>query len=182
MKKNLLLTVIIVVLVVLAASIAYINLFSRKIVAPSPKITSFEDCISMGKPVQESYPRRCTFDGESFTEDIGNTLEKQNLIQLTLPSPNQVVKSPLNIEGQARGKWFFEASFSVKILDANDKVLGTAVASTTSEWTTDNFVPFTSTLTFETPTTQKGKLVLQKDNPSGLVENDDFLEIPIKFK
>lgn len=181
MKKNLTRTTILVALVILAAGFAYLNIFSKKAVAPSPKITSFEDCISAGIPVQESYPRRCIFEGKSFTEDIGNTLEKQDLIQLTFPTPNQVVKSPLNIDGQARGKWFFEASFPVKILDSNGKVLGTAIASTTSDWMTDKFVTFSASLVFEASTTASGTLVLEKDNPSGLVENEDSLEIPVKF-
>lgn len=37
----------------------------------SPKIDSFEDCLSMGRPILESYPRRCvTEDGRSFTEKL----------------------------------------------------------------------------------------------------------------
>ncbi len=145
-------------------------------------VTSFEECVAAGFPVQESYPRRCTADGKSFTEDLGNSVEKQNLIRLTSPKPNETVKSPLSISGQARGNWFFEASFPVKILDANGKVLGQGSAKTTSDWMTENFVPFTASLTFTASTTSTGKLVLEKDNPSGLAKNADQLEIPIKFK
>ncbi|MNI95059.1 hypothetical protein D3C73_1532640 [compost metagenome] len=47
---------------------------------------------------------------------------------------------------------------------------------------TDNYVPFSSTLTFEAPSAGgSGVLVLRKDNPSGLPENDDEIEIPITF-
>lgn len=149
---------------------------------PKTTVTNFEDCAASGNPVQESYPRRCSANGKTFTEDIGNSLDKQDLIRLETPAPNQVVASPLTIKGEARGKWFFEASFPVKIVDGSSKVLGTAIASTTSDWMTDSFVPFTATLTFEKPTTDKGKLILEKDNPSGLSENADALEIPVKFK
>ncbi len=173
---------------ILAAFVAAIGaflLFSRnedKSKTSKTTISSFEECVALGNSVQESYPRRCSAGGTTFTEDIGNALEKQDLIRLEKPIPNQIVKSSLEIRGEARGKWFFEASFPVKIVDANGKVLGKTIASTTYEWTTDNFVPFTATLTFETPTTAEGKLILEKDNPSGLAENADSLEIPVKFK
>ncbi len=55
-------------------------------------------------------------------------------------------------------------------------------ATTTQDWMTEDFVSFTATLTFEGSTTDSGKLILEKDNPSGLPENADSLEIPIKFE
>lgn len=63
-------------------------------------INSFEECVEAGNPVMESYPRQCNADGKNFTEDIGNALEKQDLIRLSTPKPNEVVKSPLTIEGK----------------------------------------------------------------------------------
>lgn len=145
-------------------------------------INSFEECVEAGNPVMESYPRQCNADGKNFTEDIGNALEKQDLIRLSTPKPNEVVKSPLTIEGEARGNWFFEASFPVKIVDANGVVLGQVPAATSEDWMTEDFVPFSATLTFEEPTTETGKLILEKDNPSDLPENSDSLEIPLKFR
>jgi hypothetical protein len=51
------------------------------------------------------------------------------------------------------------------------------------DWMTDDFVPFTVTLSFDKPSTyMNGALILQKDNPSGLSENDDAIEIPITFE
>jgi len=46
---------------------------------------------------------------------------------------------------------------------------------------TEDFVNFTAELDFAIPDTPRGTLVLEKDNPSGLAENDDSLYIPIKF-
>lgn len=47
---------------------------------------------------------------------------------------------------------------------------------------TENFVPFSSTIEFSSaPTTQTGKVVLHKDNPSGLPQNDAKVEIPVRF-
>ena len=44
---------------------------------------------------------------------------RANLIRLETPLPNSTITSPLNIRGEARGVWFFEASFPVKIFDDN---------------------------------------------------------------
>ncbi|HAH04101.1 TPA: hypothetical protein DCL28_00895, partial [Candidatus Komeilibacteria bacterium] len=80
-------------------------------------------------PVMESYPRQCrTAAGRGFTEDIGNELEKQDLINLVFPRPNQKISSPLTISGRARGSWFFEASFPVKLTDASGQIISQGLA------------------------------------------------------
>lgn len=145
-------------------------------------ITSFEDCQKAGYPILESYPEQCkTPDGQTFTQDIGNVLEKKDLIQIANPQPQQKITSPLTITGQARGNWFFEASFPVKLVDQNGDTLAEAIAQAQTEWMTENFVAFKATLEFPKPTTATGVLILQKDNPSGLPENDDWLVLPVKF-
>ena len=66
------------------------------------KIENFQDCISAGHPAMESYPRQCrTPDGKTFTEDIGNELEKTDLIRINNLRPNQEVVSPISFEGEA---------------------------------------------------------------------------------
>ena len=104
-----------------------------------------------------------------------------SLIQVFLPLPNQQVASPLKVSGKAVGNWYFEASFPIMILDANGEKLGVVPAQAQSGWMTTEFVPFEATLTFDKPTTKTGTLVLMKDNPSGLPENDDSISIPISF-
>ena len=145
------------------------------------KPVDFETCAALGNPVMESYPRQCRADGQTFTENVGNEVEKMDLIRLTTPRPNEIVKSPLVIEGEARGYWFFEASFPVKIWDATGKELAVGIAQAQGEWMTEEFVPFKVTLEFETPAIKRGLLILERDNPSGLTENDDSLRIPIIF-
>lgn len=146
-------------------------------------INSFDSCAKAGNPVMESFPRQCkTSDGRTFVEDIGNALEKQNFIKLTSPRPNDVVKSPLLVEGEARGTWYFEASFPITLMDSNGKVLARAPADAQSNWMTENFVPFKAGLKFDPPDTDTGFLILEKDNPSGLQKNADALKIPVKFK
>jgi len=151
--------------------------------APPPDINSFEECVSAGYPVLESYPRQCkTPDGKTFIEDIGNELEKVDLIQIDNPRPNQIIESPLFVKGKARGNWYFEADFPVKLFDDNGFLLGITPAQALGDWMTEDFVPFSSTLIFAVPSTPKGRLILEKDNPSGLPEHADELTIPVYFK
>ncbi len=145
-------------------------------------VANFEECIAAGFPVAESYPRQCRApDGKMFAEDIGNELEKSDLIRVSYPRPNARIVSPVFIEGEARGYWYFEASFPIKVLDANGTELGVGIARALGEWMTEDFVPFKTTIAYSKPQTDTGTIVLQKDNPSGLPENDDELRIPIRF-
>ena len=102
------------------------------------------------------------------------------MIVIDSPLPNDVITSPLTIKGKARGPWFFEASFPVRLLDDSGKEIATTAAQADGEWMTEDFVPFTATLTFTT-TAKTGTLVLQKDNPSGLPENDGSVRMDVKF-
>lgn len=108
-----------------------------------------------------------------------NSSEKTDLIRVENPDPNQLVTSPLIIKGQARGFWFFEASFPIKLYDENNNLIATAIAQTKDDWMTESFVPFEAELNFAVYTKQKGVLVLEKDNPSGLPENDDQFRVPV---
>lgn len=148
-----------------------------------PRVVSFAECAARGFPVMESYPRQCrTPDGETFREDIGNELDKDDLIRISEPRPNTVVASPLTVKGMARGSWFFEATFPVRLFDGHGEMLARAVAQAKSSWMTTKFVPFEATFSFTLPTTTTGTLLLDKDNPSGLPENADALRVPVRFK
>jgi len=143
-------------------------------------VVDFETCAVLGNPIMESYPRKCSGpDGKVYTENIGNELEKTNLIKTTNPRPNQVIQSPLVIEGEARGYWFFEASFPIKLVDSDGNIIKVGYAEAQDEWMTEDFVPFKATIEFTVPSVIRGTLILQKDNPSGLPENDDHLEVPV---
>jgi len=149
---------------------------------PSEEIASFDECVSAGYPVMESYPAQCkTPDGETFTQDIGNEMEMAERIRIDSPRPHMTIKSPVVITGEAVGGWYFEASFPVKIVDAEGNTIAEGPAQAQGEWMTPNFVPFEATLSFATPKSTTGTLILHNDNPSGLPENDAELRVPIRF-
>ena len=174
--------IFILTIVVLGGIVVYFIVFKPSEVL-TPNINGFEECASAGYPVLESYPRQCkTPDNRNFTEDIGNELEKADLIRLNNPRPNQIIESPLFIKGEARGYWFFEASFPIKLFDENNFLLGLTTAQALGNWMTEDFVQFSATLPFAVSSTKKGVLILEKDNPSGLPENADELRVPVVFK
>ncbi|MCX6745004.1 MAG: GerMN domain-containing protein [Candidatus Parcubacteria bacterium] len=102
-------------------------------------------------------------------------------IIVDFPQTNDELTSPVTITGSAR-TWYFEASFPVKLLDETGKEIAAVPAQAQGDWMTDQFVPFKATLEFLVAKDQNGTLVLMKDNPSGLPENDEKVEIPVKLK
>lgn len=97
------------------------------------------------------------------------------------PTANSMVTSPIIIFGQVPGNWSFEAQFPIKLEDQNGKVIGQTTANLQGDWMTDKLTPFTAKIDASLPSGQKGTLVLQKDNPSGLAKNDDSLKISVNF-
>lgn len=119
----------------------------------------------------------CSLDNEY----CANEIYKQNLIKLTTPAAGQQISSPVIITGEARGNWFFEASFPVEVRNAQEQVIGRGIAQTKANWMTSDFVPFSATIAFDAPGTSAGFLVLKKDNPSGLPQNDDEVRIFVTY-
>lgn len=120
------------------------------------------------------------------TTNLGNLAEKSDLIVVNQPYPhpypNGIVASPLTITGEARGTWYFEASFPVEMQDVDGNVLGQGHAEAIGNWMTEDFVPYTATLSFTVPAgVTEGVLYLRKDNPSGLPANDDEAHFPVQF-
>lgn len=156
-----------------------------------PIITTFEECAAAGNPVRETYPEQCVANGKTFVRVVDGTStttpptgEYEVLspdVRLKNPHSNAIVTSPLVVSGDARGTWYFEASFPVRLLDGNGKEIARVPAQAQSDWMTENFVPFVATLTFVPPATATGTLVLEKDNPSGLPANAGEVRIPVVF-
>lgn len=108
--------------------------------------------------------------------------KEDSLIQVTSPRPDSKVTSPLRVRGEARGSYYFEATFPVRLLDAKGRQIATTQARARGDWMTDRFVPFEAVLEFPVPSSgTRGVLVLERDNPSGSPENAHELRIPVRF-
>lgn len=156
-------------------------------VGNSPKtitVNSFDECVTAGYPVMESYPRQCKVpDGATFTEAIKVQMNYVNatndLIQVTSPVPGAKVSTSFSVVGSARGTWYFEASFPVVVTDNNGVVLFQGPAQAESDWMTTDFVPFKIDIKLPAGYTGPTTITLNKDNPSGLTEKDASVSFPV---
>ena len=123
---------------------------------------------------------------DTVTEIIVEPVEnKSDKIILDTPKLNEKVNSPIKISGKARGAWFFEASFPVFVVDWDGRIIGQGIAEAKNDWMTEDFVPFEANISYVLDPdiySKKGAIILKKDNPSGLSENDDALEIQIELQ
>lgn len=114
--------------------------------------------------------------------DMGKTIDGDTKIVLEYPEPASVVSSPLKVRAKVRGNWFFEGTLPLELKTSDGKSLATGVGQAKGDWMTDGFVDFEAKLVFVTGDATDGVLIIKKDNPSGLPDNDDQVEIPVKFK
>jgi len=104
-------------------------------------------------------------------------------IIVEIPRPGAVISSPLEVRGKARGTWYFEATFPVVLVDWDGLIIAESYAQAQQEWMTPDFVPFTAMLKFDRPAYgERGTLILQRSNPSGLPEHDAAVEVPVRFR
>lgn len=151
-------------------------------------IRSFEDCAAAGYPVMESSPRQCRLpDGRLYAEELPvpdpeYRNASANDIRVSLPFPGAVTGKQFTVTGEARGPWFFEASFPVEVLDANGNRLAMGIAQAQGEWMTTEFVNFTAPISVPESYTGPATLVLHKDNPSGDAVRDASVRFPITIE
>jgi hypothetical protein len=170
------------ILIVCGVIILIAYLYTRP--HPAAPVTSFETCAAAGYPVMESHPRQCkTPDGLTYAEEIPQQPTYSNasadLITVETPFPGAVTGKEFSVIGEARGTWFFEASFPVELIDKDGKTLAIAVAQAQGEWMTEEFVPFMATIKAPESYIGPATLILHKDNPSGLPEHDASVSFPI---
>ena len=168
MKK---IIIILIILFVIIGGWFYFELVVNRAKTIEPVFCTMDAKICSDGSAVGRIPPKCEF----------SLCPKEDLLIIDSLLANQVIKSPLTITGSARGSWYFEATFPVLILDEQGNVLAEHYAQAKSDWMTNDFVPFEAVLNFKTPTTEKGIIVLKKSNPSGLIENDDELIIPVLF-
>lgn len=172
-SKNVLIAILVVVVIALGALVGWL-VMDATTEDPTPQ------------PTPSSPTAPVATDEQDAATDVPKTMEftspKGVKILIDNWREDMVVSSPLTITGEVPGNWSFEASFPAVLTDSNDMVIAQEAAQLDGEWMTTNNVPFSVTLTFTEPTKDKeGILILRKDNPSGLPENDDAIEIPVRY-
>lgn len=110
--------------------------------------------------------------------DIGILGNGNDLVFLSI-LPGAKVSGILNLTGEVKGGYFFEANILVNVLDKNKNVLRQGHGTATMNWMTSGPVSFTAQIDFIGLTSQPGYLEIHNDNASGLPENDKSILIPI---
>lgn len=106
---------------------------------------------------------------------------QHEMVRVHAPSPEETVESPVRVEGEARGGWFFEASFPITLLFEDGSVIAEHYVTTADEWMTEEFVSFSAEILFSHPGAGSGWLILHRSNPSGLPEREEEMRIPVRF-
>ncbi len=166
MKKEYFLLIILLVILVSAMILKFVPI---RLSAPErvrPNI------ITPDKPIAPSIDKPIVDESD---------IASSSVVIIKRPLPGNIVTSPLIVEGQARGGWFFEATLPIKLTTQNGDIILAHYGTAQTDWMTADFVPFVSVLEFNTTATS-GYLVIAKDNPSGLPEFDDSIKIPVLFK
>jgi hypothetical protein len=97
-------------------------------------------------------------------------------------APGAAVSGVVNATGSIKGAYFFEANIRVNVLDASKNVLKEGNGTATSDWMTSDPVSFAATIDFAGIPAGVGYVRLMNDNPSGMPENDKWIDIPVVFK
>ncbi len=123
------------------------------------------------------------FDSGMIPTPVGTEMTWQNAsandIIIDQPLPGASVARSFALTGSARGQWYFEASFPIEVVDVSGNQLFENFVQAQGEWMTTEFVPFSASITIPGNYTGPAKLILHRDNASGLPEHDKSVSIPI---
>lgn len=123
--------------------------------------------------------------GVSTTNESVNpqaTSDPEGIVILNLIA-GQVVTSPLSVTGLVPAGWMFEGRLPVLLLDDSENIITKVqgVELKPGSWQSGEPVAFKATVSFSTDRTE-GYIVVKKDNPSGLPENDEEFRLQVSFK
>jgi len=116
-----------------------------------------------------------------FSQVVSTFQEIENEVNVSNPEIGSEITSPVTINGKATGDWFFEGQLQIQLIDNDGNIISSVPGKTNENWQTENLVSFEGSLEFTTDK-EKGKILIKKDNPSGLPKNADQIEIPVYFK
>lgn len=121
-------------------------------------------------------------------QDVYETrTSKWNTISINNFGEKATIGSPIILTGMIPNFWIFEGVFSVNIYSLEWELIkewyGNANIFDENGEIIDGHVPFRALLEFEVPEgVYEGKIRFAADNPSGMVENEDVVEVMVLFE
>lgn len=164
------------------------NDYGSKIVYTTDAETSTDalrnDCTERGGTFNEC-GTTCAPDADicadvcAYTCELAGDGAQETGVRIIQPQSSAVATSPLRVSGEARGSWFFEGALPVRLANASGHIIARANATSSENWMTENYIPFSAVLYFSVQERQEGRLIIAKDNPSGLPHNEAEVRIPV---
>lgn len=181
--------ILLVVVVAAAASFVTYALQRRQVTDLNSKVSSLNTRINSQNSqiatltAQLSKACQPAPQANANPECVGYAYQSAKGVTVSVFSPikNAAVVSPVAVLGEVPGNWSFEAQFPVQLKNGKGDTVAQATAHVLGNWQTTALVPFSVQLTYTTAQTGNGSIVLQKDNPSGLTQNEDSVSIPVHF-
>ncbi len=119
------------------------------------------------------------FDGRSIVWPDRGSGDLSDFVRVDVPDP---ATSPLHVRGEARGVWFFEATFPLELIGPDGVVIASGRATAIGDWMTMGFVPFEAEIPYQIEAPVAATLVLRRDNPSDLPQNDAAATYPVRLR
>jgi Immunoglobulin-like domain of bacterial spore germination len=117
------------------------------------------------------------------TTELNSNSTSSMPIVVDYPKDNQEVSSPIKITGKATGNWFFEATFPIKLVDADGNIVASTTGRALTDWATTSFVNFSAELDYNNASSSGPALIiLSNDNPSGNPDLSKSIYIPVTLK
>ena len=127
-----------------------------------------------------------TYDSRTQTQPLTKKAIWHNAssddILVAQPLPGATIAHAFTLAGEARGSWYFEASFPIEVLDKDGNQIFESFVQAQGDWMTSEFVPFSMQIIIPGSYTGPALLVLHRDNASGLPEHDKSVSIPISIE
>lgn len=165
MKKPLLLSLILTLIIILLVIILFKYLFPQ---ISSPNSDNSKNLSETVTPITTNNIKRIfSMKGEEF--------------QILQPYNLNKISSPLVIEGEVKGPWFFEGTFPIKIEDKGGNLIKQGVAQSSEDWMSTGWVSFRTSIDFDIEKEIDAIIIFKKSNPSDLPENEDQATINVKL-
>ncbi len=118
---------------------------------------------------------------QSTSSTETKVMPDQSTVELISPQSDELLRSPYRVEGRASGGWFFEATLPVVLKTASGVTLVETYGQADKDWMTSDWVNFHADLLFVPNGEKMGVLIIKKDNPSGLPENEAQVSYPVRL-
>jgi Immunoglobulin-like domain of bacterial spore germination len=120
-------------------------------------------------------------DKMSTRSNYFNADKIEKTVDLVNPKKNEIVESPIKINGKVSGRWYFEGVIKAKIVDSAGTVLGQGPLIAEGDWMVEKNVPFNGIIPFINSKSKDGFLIIEAVDPSGLGLIKPYRQ-PILFK